>query len=584
MAVRRGGVRGGRGRRALGGARCGAVARSAHADGRARRGTDYTYNPRGTLATSTKAGATTNHTFDAFDRLIADGESLYSYDALGRVTSRIRGTAKQTFPYSGLGNDLAAITDGSGAVQARYARDSGGNLLGLKEGAGAAMAALSDLHGDLVATYTTTLQTSAAYDPFGTVIAQTGTKTQLGYQGEYSDPDTGKVNMHARWYQPRTGTFTSRDTVTLNPSPSVQANRYTYANATPLTGTDPTGHMTYYTPDSSGNYVPSSGGYCQVNINAGTSECTPTIAETDTVWYYENYVLPSLPSFSDEEAKRIGVMTNGMTAPDGYWDLTGEERADVTDFVSWINFLNPSITEEELLGIPPSGDPNIDFSGSNTGGSAGPGTKSYYDQYKGILPYRDAITKASQKYDINRRVLTAVIIWESMNAKEGTGYVGAGLATIKDDLWDGNGGWGASVGITQLELYKAHMMIYKNYGKKYAKMTIGQVTTWMMDPAKAIDLAAAWMAHLKVNIKVIEFGDYRELNDMEAAIAYCGCSGVVNWSSKTGAFWVPKAKEFAEWMNTGDTKGIQRSAIDRKRDLEEMLKAGNAVSEFWGMA
>ncbi|HEX4816260.1 MAG TPA: polymorphic toxin-type HINT domain-containing protein [Nonomuraea sp.] len=207
-------------------------------------GTDYTHTPRGTLATSTKNGATTNYTFDAFDRLIADGDSLYSYDALDRVASRISGANKQMFAYSGLGNDLASVRDSGGAVQAAYARDPGGSLLGLKEGAGTGVAALSDLHGDLVATYTTTLQTSTAYDPFGAVLAQTGPQTQLGYQGEYTDPDTGKVNMHARWYQPGTGTFTSRDTATLNPSPSVQANRYTYANASPLTGADPTGHST----------------------------------------------------------------------------------------------------------------------------------------------------------------------------------------------------------------------------------------------------------------------------------------------------------------------------------------------------
>jgi RHS repeat-associated protein len=222
-------------------------------------GSTYTYTPRGTLATETKADASTNYTFDAFDRLIADGDSLYSYDALDRVASRISGAAKQLFAYSGLGNDLAAITDSGGAVQAQYSRDAGGGLLGLKEGNGTAAAALSDLHGDLVATFTTSLQTSTVYDPFGTVTAQTGTKTQLGYQGEYTNPETGKVNMHARWYQPGTGTFTSRDTATLNPNPSVQANRYTYANASPMTGTDPTGHATATNSASPGSY--SGGGY-----------------------------------------------------------------------------------------------------------------------------------------------------------------------------------------------------------------------------------------------------------------------------------------------------------------------------------
>ncbi|TMR22398.1 hypothetical protein ETD86_11950 [Nonomuraea turkmeniaca] len=309
-------------------------------------GTDHTYTPRGTLATSTKAGATTSYTFDAFDRLIADGDSLYSYDALDRVTSRIRGAAKQTFAYAGLGNDLAALRDSGGAVQAAYARDPAGVLLGLKEGAGTAAAALSDLHGDLVATYTTSLQTSTAYDPFGTVITQTGTKTQLGYQGEYTDPDTGKVNMHARWYQPGTGTFTSRDTATLNPNPSIQANRYTYANATPMVGTDPTGHMTYYTPDSNGNYVPSSGGYCQVNISAGTSACTPTIAESDPAWWKENNPEWN-PGFSEEEARRVNVVAEGLGAgrdapDDDFWADNSEEGERARrNFSAFYDPMNP---------------------------------------------------------------------------------------------------------------------------------------------------------------------------------------------------------------------------------------------------
>src|SRR5690606_28657881 len=128
-----------------------------------------------------------------------------------------------------------------------------------------AVAALSDLHGDLVATFTTSLVTSTSFDPFGAVTAQTGAATTLGYQGEYTDPDTGKVNMHARWYQPGTGTFTSRDTATLNPNPSVQANRYTYANGSPLTGIDPTGYSTVSTGVGSGG----STGYAGVGCSGG---------------------------------------------------------------------------------------------------------------------------------------------------------------------------------------------------------------------------------------------------------------------------------------------------------------------------
>ncbi|WP_165959580.1 polymorphic toxin-type HINT domain-containing protein [Nonomuraea longispora] len=321
-------------------------------------GSTYTYTSRGTLATETKAGTTTGYTFDAFDRLIADGDSVYAYDALDRLTSRIHGTTKQTFAYAGLGNDLAAITDSSGTVQARYARDTGGGLLGLTEGTGAAVAAFTDLHGDLVATYTTTLQTSTAYDPFGAVTAQTGTTTNLGYQGEYTDPDTGKVNMHARWYQPGTGTFTSRDTMTLNPNPSVQANRYTYANASPLTGTDPTGHATVST--GSGHYTPGigyqsateiyaqhgivyggdeggEGGYCigscGISRGGGPIGC-------DTYGGCGAVVTNMVNVMTIEEMKRQNVLPNGWNPPNGFWK---SDKGVIQEFI-----------RQAYTGIPPS--------------------------------------------------------------------------------------------------------------------------------------------------------------------------------------------------------------------------------------
>ncbi|MFI6910043.1 LamG-like jellyroll fold domain-containing protein [Nonomuraea sp. NPDC050394] len=303
-------------------------------------GTDYTYTARGTLASETKAGATTQLTFDAFDRLVADGESLYSYDALDRVASRIRGAAKQTFAYSGLGNDLAAISDTFGGIQGRYGRDPSGALLGQQEGTDPAAGTLTDLHGDLVATFTgSTLTTTAAYDPFGTVTERTGAKTNLGYQGEYTDPDTGKTNMHARWYQPGTGTFTSRDTATLNPNPSVQANRYTYANASPLTGIDPTGHATESTGFEYG-YAGYTGNPCNApnaifrcadpatdrSIPGGGMACSG--AGLDKCGGFE---LTGITVMTEEEMKRLGHLPNGIFLEDleGFWDAPESVRKKI---------------------------------------------------------------------------------------------------------------------------------------------------------------------------------------------------------------------------------------------------------------
>ncbi|MFG6200814.1 RHS repeat-associated core domain-containing protein [Nonomuraea sp. JJY05] len=606
-------------------------------------GTDYAYTARGTLATSTKAGATTQYTFDAFDRLIADGDSLYSYDALDRMTSRIRGTTKNTFTYSGLGNDLAAITDSGGAVQAKYARDLGGGLLGLKEGTGAAVAALSDLHGDLVGTFTSSLQTSTAYDPFGTVIAQTGAKTGLGYQGEYTDPDTGKVNMHARWYQPGTSTFTSRDTAALNPRPSVQANRYTYANASPVTGTDPTGHYTVIdggsiaTPGNSsssgvdyqtatniyaqfgiiiggGNSSKSGGGTCIGSCYGGggavevctacltAGEATWNFAEDGSMdWYFENYVLPSLPSFSDEEAKRIGVMTNGMTAPADYWKMSAKERAALTDFISWVNFVNPSITEKDLLGIgrPESNSAMGGRLSSNArsnrlgayrakpiggGPSSGaapkvPSKQSIYDKYKAVAKYRGDIEKAANKQGISKYVLAAVLMWESTHATEGHGP--GVLVAVHDE------GWNASLGIGQLEAYKARWMLIKYYSheRDWTKATLADVMKQLANPVRAIHITAAWMKHLKQNIVVTDAdtGITRHISDKEAAYAYCGCSGVV-FRNKDGSvnYPVPLYDKFRIWVQ-GDYRYLGSSnasaAIQRKKDLDAMLEPG--TGEAW---
>ncbi|WP_329428677.1 polymorphic toxin-type HINT domain-containing protein [Streptosporangium sp. NBC_01495] len=220
-------------------------------------GTDYTYTSRGTTATETKNGVTRNLTFDAFDRLISDGDASYGYDALGRMTSRTKGADQRRFVYSGLENDIVTVADGANTTLAKYGRDPFGGLLSLQEGASPALATMTDLHDDVVATFSgTALVDSVAYDPFGEVTHRSGTPRSLGYQGEYTDPDTGKVNMHARWYQPGTGAFTSRDDWTLDPQPSVQANRYTYGNANPLANTDPSGHGPIKWSDAGGGPPP----------------------------------------------------------------------------------------------------------------------------------------------------------------------------------------------------------------------------------------------------------------------------------------------------------------------------------------
>ncbi|MFC5748433.1 RHS repeat-associated core domain-containing protein [Actinomadura rugatobispora] len=214
-----------------------AGAASATYDERNRRLTDgnatFAYTPRGTLAT----GTGTDYTFDAFDRLLAAGNTTYTYDALDRVATR----NDIALSYAGLEKD--PVRDGVNG----YARGPSGGLLATGGVAGPRIT-LSDRRGDVIGGFAPdntlgSVTESTAYEPFGQPMARSGGALGIGYQGDWTDPGTGQVNMHARWYEPKSGAFTSRDDWTLDPAGgSIGANRYTYANGDPLNITDPTGH------------------------------------------------------------------------------------------------------------------------------------------------------------------------------------------------------------------------------------------------------------------------------------------------------------------------------------------------------
>ncbi|MEV7679883.1 LamG-like jellyroll fold domain-containing protein [Streptomyces sp. NPDC088341] len=195
----------------------------------------YGYTPRGTLTSVTAPGQDTRSlSFDAFERKITDGASTFAYDSLDRVLR----SGQTSLSYDGGSDNLAA--DGTG----RYSRTPDGSLLAIAKGT-TRQWAVTDRHTDLVAGLSpdgTTVTGSTSYDPFGEQTASAGTTSALGYQSGWTDPASGDVNMAARWYQPGTGGFSSRDTLRPDPGPSAQANLYLYANGDPLNGIDPSGH------------------------------------------------------------------------------------------------------------------------------------------------------------------------------------------------------------------------------------------------------------------------------------------------------------------------------------------------------
>src|SRR6185437_16188047 len=96
-----------------------------------------------------------------------------------------------------------------------------------------------DQHGStrLITGSTGTVEGSYTYDAYGNQTGHTGTATtSLGYDGQYTNSDTGLIYLRARVYDPATAQF-----LTTDPLTSQTHQPYAYAGDNPLSITDPTG-------------------------------------------------------------------------------------------------------------------------------------------------------------------------------------------------------------------------------------------------------------------------------------------------------------------------------------------------------
>ena len=198
--------------------------------------TSYAYNGRGDLASVQAPGGTTTYTWDAADRragaTLPDGTATsYGYDADGRRVSQAvtpSGGAATTTNYlwdeASAYGDVVAETDGGGNLTAGYTLGAapcgcggGGAFTGavlaqtrgastsyyLADGQGSTRA-LTDGGGNVTDTY--------RYDAYGDLLGRTGTTTNSYlYTGQQFDASTGLYDLRARYYNPATGLFLSKD-------------------------------------------------------------------------------------------------------------------------------------------------------------------------------------------------------------------------------------------------------------------------------------------------------------------------------------------------------------------------------------
>ncbi len=163
----------------------------------------------------------------------------YAYDGDGLRRSRTAPSGEVTsFTWDPTAGVPALLTETTGADTTAWVYGPGGSPL-IQHGPDGTVTylhhdqlgsvrVLTDAAGDVVGTYT--------YDPYGNVASHTGADTPLGYAGQYTDDETGFQYLRARFYDPTTGQFLTRD-----PIEAITREAYGYTYGNPLNATDPSG-------------------------------------------------------------------------------------------------------------------------------------------------------------------------------------------------------------------------------------------------------------------------------------------------------------------------------------------------------
>jgi RHS repeat-associated protein len=204
---------------------------------------EFTYNQTGSRTSATPVGGSaTTYAYDQARRLTAFTPSgraatTYAYDGSGLRISKTTGASTTRFIWDRSGSLPLLLSDGTNSYI--YGRGdqpiahitSGGAVRYYHQDALGSTRVLSDGRGATVGTFT--------YTPYGSLASRTGTETTpLGYTGEYTDAESGLQYLRARYYDPASGQFLTRD-----PLVDQTGQPYAYADGDPVDNTDPSGQV-----------------------------------------------------------------------------------------------------------------------------------------------------------------------------------------------------------------------------------------------------------------------------------------------------------------------------------------------------
>ena len=254
---------------------------------------NFGYDANGNLMTLTEGKQTTTYGWDVQDRLTAvtapDQIAEFTYDGEGnRIEKNIDSQITKFIVDSNhpLPNVIAE-TNEEGAIQSYYIHG-----LGLISKTSADASQINYYHYDPIGSTVALSNTSGditdqyLYDAFGNINRRTGnTPNPFQYVGQLGiqNDETGLFYMRARYYNPESGKFISRDPIGLVGG----LNGYLYGNQNPISQIDPSGLTGY--------------NYCPANSTGGlTGEEALGITE-GSLWGFEQ--LATLGSWKDVSLK-----------------------------------------------------------------------------------------------------------------------------------------------------------------------------------------------------------------------------------------------------------------------------------------
>jgi RHS repeat-associated protein len=221
-----------------------------------KTGITYQYNLNGNRTKKTEGARTTTYTYDGFNRLsratIQEGANVaveeYGYDWRGNRIRKSKelDTVKYLVDTNNWISHVVAETDGTGALKAFYTR-GGDTLISMNHG-GVKSYYLFDGHGSvrMLANEANFITDTWNFDAYGEITFSTGvTENDYLYAGERFDRTTELYHLRGRYMDPKTGTFMSMDTYQGNMHDPMSLHKYMYANANPISNTDPTGMTSY---------------------------------------------------------------------------------------------------------------------------------------------------------------------------------------------------------------------------------------------------------------------------------------------------------------------------------------------------